>query len=362
MTSNVHAIQYYPVARLAHLERNAQATAALLYSRHRGDWDAELAGSVGAQQVTMHGALWAIWRAKPHVLELPEPLAIALVPQILTMIGAVRIADWLRRRKTLIATYAIENLDPSSKAVMKTRLPSRLVKPVVNVVLGTAIHSFDRIAFGTEGAKDLYSRYAPRLSRRAEARTFLALPQPNPNLNTRKSQQVYFVGTFDDRKGVIPLLDSWPEVARAIPSAKLLIHGYGPLESQVAERAAEIAHVEVVVSPPRQAVLAAFDHSKVVVLLSQRTPLWREQVGLPIVEGLAAGCVIVTTAETGLADWLRNGTHEVLDGVVTVDEVEAAILRALRSPATPRQVVESLPSRDSRAEAELWLHRPHAED
>jgi glycosyltransferase involved in cell wall biosynthesis len=46
--------------------------------------------------------------------------------------------------------------------------------------------------------------------------------------------------------------------------------------------------------------------SAVVAMPSVRRPGWREQIGLPLVEGLTHGCRVVTTAETGLADDLRD--------------------------------------------------------
>ena len=72
------------------------------------------------------------------------------------------------------------------------------------------------------------------------------------------------------------------------------------------------------------------------MLPSQPTSAWREQVGLPIVEGLSYGCTIVTTTETGLAGWLSEHRHRVLPADANEAQLAAAIIDALRRPVRGR--------------------------
>jgi glycosyltransferase involved in cell wall biosynthesis len=82
-----------------------------------------------------------------------------------------------------------------------------------------------------------------------------------------------------------------------------LVIGAGRLLPEVRAWADGRDDVDLEIDPPRARVHEAMRESSVLVLLSQPHGHWREQVGLPIVEGLAHGCEVVTTSETGLASW-----------------------------------------------------------
>ena len=85
-------------------------------------------------------------------------------------------------------------------------------------------------------------------------------------------------------------------------------------------------------------------------------PLWREQVGLPITEGLAHGCVIVTTNETGIATWLRENGHQVIEEREVGRELASAIVAAAQSELTADDVRRQLPDVDGRVAARRWLY------
>ncbi len=89
------------------------------------------------------------------------------------------------------------------------------------------------------------------------------------------------------------------------------------------------------------------------VLPSRRVEGWREQVGLSLVEGLAHGCRLLTTDETGLAEGL--GAEHV---VVAAGSAEALAggLRAL-GPAAATKALPG-PGGDSRQEVQRWLQGP----
>jgi glycosyltransferase involved in cell wall biosynthesis len=89
------------------------------------------------------------------------------------------------------------------------------------------------------------------------------------------------------------------------------------------------------------------------VLPSQPSATWREQVGLPIVEGLSYGCTIVTTTETGLAGWLSEHGHRVVAADADDGELAAAVAAALLNPV--EDVVASLPDHDGRLAADAWM-------
>ena len=142
-----------------------------------------------------------------------------------------------------------------------------------------------------------------------------------------------------------------------VPEASLVIVGDGP-ESDVAvswcrER------------PSSRKFLGALDHASAMsqiararslVLPSIRSGRWREQIGLPIHEGLIQGLTVVTTDETGLTCWLREHGHFVVPGTNTRVHLTSALIQALQNPIDPAAVRASLPSVEGRVAANLWLN------
>jgi glycosyltransferase involved in cell wall biosynthesis len=136
---------------------------------------------------------------------------------------------------------------------------------------------------------------------------------------------------------------------------RLRVLGKGGLLPEVEAWAAGRPDVELVVDPPRSEIHASLRASHVLVLLSQRSGWWREQLGLPIAEGLAHGCEIVTTDETGLAGWLAGHGHRVLPMAADSRQIAAALRSAAEAGRPPAAVCADLPGTDGRAEADRWI-------
>jgi glycosyltransferase involved in cell wall biosynthesis len=166
---------------------------------------------------------------------------------------------------------------------------------------------------------------------------------------------VLFLGAFDERKGLRVLAAAWPEVHRQRPDARLTLVGKGPLAGLAEDLAADRPEVDLVVDPPRPRIHEALRSAALVVLASQRTATWREQVGLPLVEGLAHGCAVVTTAETGLADWLAADGHRVVDVSAGSGALAAAIVAGLDERRSRASVLAGLPEIDGRLAADAWM-------
>jgi glycosyltransferase involved in cell wall biosynthesis len=94
-----------------------------------------------------------------------------------------------------------------------------------------------------------------------------------------------------------------------------------------------------------------------VVLPSRREGRWREQIGLSIVEGLAHGCHVIATPDTGLAGWLSRHGHDVLPEDFTVADLVGAMRQAADTRLSPAMVQESLPAVDGRISAEDWMYQ-----
>ena len=150
-----------------------------------------------------------------------------------------------------------------------------------------------------------------------------ALPRDVPYL--------FFVGTVEPRKGLDVLLDAFTEVAKKFDHVELWLAGQagwstGPIETQIAShpygaRIRRLGFVDDALLPAlyRQARVVAY-------------PSRGEGFGLPVLEAMACGAMVVTTSETVMA--------EVSDGaavLVPVGDSRRAGTRAQRRAAADRR-------------------------
>ena len=346
-------VRLYHQVRTAHLERAAQLPAAtIMYGNKRYDFQEDLAADLELVHARGIRAAWQLLRHPPQVLEVNEPLMLVAARSTAVALLAIWLADRLRRQRTTVVTYAIENLDPRTLAPagVKARLARRL-----DLALARRIWSrVDRIAYGTAAARSLYADLLG--DQGVPGRLVWALPKAEPAVSssTKEPESALFLGAFTGRKGLSVLLQAWPLVQSRVPSARLTICGKGPLLAE-ARAAATRPEVDLVVDPVRDRIRELLARHAVLVLPSQPAPGWREQVGLPIVEGLAHGCTVVTTTQTGLAEWLRGHGHHTVAAAAGPAELADALVAALRAPLPVSDVLASLPDRDGRIAADTWL-------
>jgi len=122
--------------------------------------------------------------------------------------------------------------------------------------------------------------------------------------------EVLFIGQFEERKGVVDLLDAFAAVDD--PAARLRLVGNGSLESEVNERAARDHRVEVVGYLPQEELPTFLRRARCLVLPSITTTLDREPWGLVVNEAMHSGVPVVVTdavgaAAGGLVENERNG-------------------------------------------------------
>jgi glycosyltransferase involved in cell wall biosynthesis len=351
----------YGSLRSAHLERaHALEPASLLHRRHRYDFDPALADGLDLVRGGTLSMAVTILRSRLAGVEVNEPLLRPGSWKTVVAVSAARWAARVRRSPVLVVSYAIENRDPfgaptrSWRSTVRTRLDRAMGRYTARRI--------DRIAYGTTAAAELYGARLGRELDGAAATVVPALPAPCdcPTSDDRDPDRVVFVGAFVPRKGLPELVQAWPLVVDRHPGARLTLVGKGPLEELARDLAGRVEGVEVVVDPPRSELHRLVRTSSVLVLLSQRTPAWREQVGLPIVEGLAHGCAVVTTEETGLAGWLSGHGHDVVPAGASGEQVAAAIGAALARRRSAGSVLADLPDVDGRLAADRWLFQPLA--
>ncbi|MBO3100536.1 glycosyltransferase [Cellulomonas fengjieae] len=354
-------VKLYHQARTAHLERaTGSPHVTVLYARRRYDFDESTAAGVDARQASDREAARLLAGAPPQVLELTEPAYLPGVRRAALALAAVEVRSLGRRGvRPRVVCYAIANSDPR-REWQAHGLRGRAGR-ALSIGLSRWVHSrVDRIAFGTSAAEDLYGDLYRRTPRRQRRMLVPALPaactcaQGEPP----RPLSLLFLGAFATRKGFVELLEAWPAVSSAVPGATLTLVGMGELAAQARELAAADDRVELVEDPPRPTIHAVLRRSSVLVLPSRPSATWREQVGLPIVEGLQHGCTVVTSEQTGLAEWLLAHGHHVAPSSTGAAGLAAALGAALLRPRDREAVLADLPDRDGRSAAEEWMFGP----
>lgn len=362
MTATVpgSAARVYTNLRTAHLERFPQMTPArVLYTATRYDFDASLVDPANPPvRLSRRGVIRELLRRHHSVLEINEPAMVISWSFLLAQVVAVRLRGALLRRRTTIVAYCIENTDPALRVQRRWRLPLRIARLVARAAMTIFVHASDRLAFGTTSSFALYQDYVGEGALARRSRLFEALPAAcdclSGSTEPRSPTQLVFVGSLSARKGVHRIMAAWDLLREDQAGATLRILGKGALEHEVVVWAADRPEVAVEIDPPRATVHRVLRESGALVVLSRHSP-FREQVGLPILEGLSHGCEIVTTSETGLAPWLTEHGH----GVVPLDagpphvaqEIEAAFRRAARRTGS----LPDLPAVDQRIVADRWM-------
>jgi len=357
-TKNI--VRIWNETRSSHFELLHQLKdSTLIYQRENYSFDRTLVGDLDVRRIGTLRTLAVIAFGKQSFTEFNEPTMFKAWHKLFLYCAVQRLRRALSANPPIAILYAIDNMSLADSVAATIRLPESIVRHLVRPALKFLLGTFDRVAFGSDGARRAYSDVlgswvprscetivVPQLPRRCDC-DYAVASEPN---------RVLFVGAFEERKGVPQLLAAWEEMSDVAPDLSLQVIGVGKLEREVEEWCKRHG-VAFSVDPPRTDVHMAYSKSRVVVLLSQRTPRWREQVGLPIVEGLAHGCVIVTTTETGVARWLEEAGHTVLPTDASSREVALAISLAATQGPSDHAVLDSLPLEHTRITADRWLTR-----
>jgi glycosyltransferase involved in cell wall biosynthesis len=183
---------------------------------------------------------------------------------------------FFRRAITYSAAHArvLVSVSAYSARLLDEILPGHA--PVVVAPLGVELDRFD-----PQGADD--------------ARNFerFGLPSNVP--------YIFFVGTMEPRKGLDVLLDAFGELASEVDDVELWLAGQsgwgvGPIQDRIAAHpyAARIRGLGFV---DDQVLPALYRQSRVVAYPSRG-----EGFGLPVLEAMACGALVVTSAETVMAE------------------------------------------------------------
>lgn len=347
----------YHTLRSAYLERaHKLPPAAIIYRVRRYDFHEELLAGLDVVQAGPVRAAWLLSRSPATRLEINEPLMLSSVAGSALAILGLRVRSLFGGGRASVVSYAMENCDPSTRPAGRS-LRARLRRSWDGALARFVWAQLDRVAYATDAARITYGAALPAPAAGTLSTLIPALPAACDcaNEEDRTSPRVVFLGALVERKGFLLLLEAWPSVKEQMPGARLSILGKGVLEQVARDAAAGDPAIELWIDPDRSEIHRQLRRGSVLALPSQPTPLWREQVGLPIVEGLAHGSVIVTTTETGLADWLSRHGHGVIAPGSGPGELADALVLALQEGRSAASVTADLPAIDGRLAADAWL-------
>lgn len=346
----------YQTVRTAHLERAHELTpAAIIYGARRYDFDVSLMDGLELVEANPVRAALILATSQVTQLEINEPLMRSSARGTALALAGLRLRELLGGPRTTVVSYAIGNDDPTrNRSTPRERISARVDLALMRFLW----RRVDRMAYGTQASRNTYRDVLGSPPPRQTEMLIEALPRAcfcADGAEPRDSLRLVFLGAFVERKGFPLLLDAWPLVRAVVPGATLTLLGKGRLQP-LAERAAGLDDsIDLVIDPSRAEIHRRLAGSRVLALPSQPTPSWREQVGLPIVEGLSHGCAIVATTETGLAGWLRDHGHGVLDVPTTPEALADAITAVMTSGPEPADITASLPAIDGRLAADEWM-------
>jgi glycosyltransferase involved in cell wall biosynthesis len=164
---------------------------------------------------------------------------------------------------------------------------------------------------------------------------------------------VLFVGELRPDKGIRDLVQACAIAAATVPDLRLRVLGDGPLLDELTTLARSTPFLEVLGRRPRDEVPDLLRHARVVSVPSRSRRLWAEQFGFALVEAMATGLPVVTTACGAIPEVVPAWNPIVREGDV------AAIARGVEA-ALGMQGVEW--GRRNRAYAELHYELHHQGD
>lgn len=332
----------------------AMAPADVFYFEHKYDLDqADLPPSM--RRVSVKQLRREVRRSKATTLEIWEPLWMRELAHHIGITLAWKFARPFHWRSRRVVSYAMENNDLALLLAGKRRVPAIVVR-VFAFFLGAYMRAiYSRIAYASAGSRAIYETLP--FVRSIESADIPNLPAlPRDPIPEKDDDLVVFLARMEERKGTRHLLAAWPSVELALPNAKIVMIGDGPDEHAVAEWCAGQPRRSYRGALPHVEALKVMSRASVAVSPSVREGRWREQIGLPIHEGLLAGSTVVTTTETGLASWLHERGHRVVKPSAMPEELATAIITALREPLDPTGVRATLPIQEGRISANHWLN------
>jgi glycosyltransferase involved in cell wall biosynthesis len=303
-------------------------------------------------------SIFQVLKERPDVVEIPEPLYFRYLPNTAFLVFATSLFSKFRKGLPKYVTFCIENGDRGLRPRRLGGIPAFVWLATVTPLVKYLVKKLDRVAFGSELAEKSLKSWlteAQRLDVRQKSKTFLQLPTKcdcNPGLFKVK-ESVLFLGELSQRKGIPQLVEAWERHSMDFKNSTLKIAGSGPLESTVLDLVSRNKSVTFLGMVNRETVHRLLRSSEVVVLPSRRAGAWKEQIGLPLEEGLSHMCSLIAPEDSGLSTFLKENNQQILKPCFSVDDLVVALRSTMNNPVPVSAL--KLPIHQQRVVAESWL-------
>ena len=149
-----------------------------------------------------------------------------------------------------------------------------------------------------------------------------------------KDNTFIFVGRLTETKGIPELL----KIFSQRPNTELTIIGYGELEPLVKEYANKYTNIVYKgYFNSLEQIIPFYQQNSFCLMNSQRTGTWEELFGIAIIEGMASGCVPITTNHSGPMEIILSGINgfivkegaieSMIDNAIMMDDIMYQKLR-----------------------------------
>ena len=161
-----------------------------------------------------------------------------------------------------------------------------------------------------------------------------------------RKPRILFTGRLVEKKGVAHLIRAFARVRAEVPAAELIIAGDGPLQSTLAQLAADLhCPVSFLGSLPAASVKEQMDQARVLCLPSVTTASGdAEGFGMVIIEAQACGVPVITSARGGAQEGILDGVTGFAHTEGDEERMAALLIRLLTEDELVRQF--SLAARD----------------
>ncbi len=141
---------------------------------------------------------------------------------------------------------------------------------------------------------------------------------------------ILFVGRMEPRKGAKFLLKAMPAILDAVPNARLVVVGGGPLASYYGSHVSDLCRDHIVFTGFISGDLLARHYATADVFCSPATG--GESFGIVLLEAMAAGAAIVASSISGYRDVVKDGQTGVLVAPGSPESIANAVIRLARRP------------------------------
>lgn len=277
----------------------------------------------------------------PDIVQGVEPFAFRPFPRLLA------VTHYVRRHKKPLVVVSLENI-PFHK---KYGPVSLLMKPFVRRYISAA----NLLIYINDGARDNFLAHGadPAKTQRlmygcwgVDVDEFSPVGEIVDELLDGR-RIILFVGRIHRVKGVCELLDAFHTIAVENEDVDLVFIGSGPDQDRLTEEARSRRlddRVHFLGTVKNRELAKYLRRAEFLVAPSQTTWLWAEQIGMVLIQAMAAGLPVITTISGSIAEFVENGETGLLVPEKDADALGLAMNRLLND----RELHEEMASKARR--------------